>query len=407
VSPLKVLIAGAGLSGLCLAHALAGKGIAVAVFERDAAPDTRGQGYRLTFDESGSTALRACLPPANYEFIRATAGVAGKVGAFVFMDERAREIHRFSFDLEAAEDSGRITGQVDRRTLRQALLSGMQDRVRFGMALSRYEESARGVVSHFDDGSSADADVLVGADGAKSSVRRQLLAGAEPRDTGIRAIFGRTPLAGLRLSTLGAPLANSGMMALGPRGRIFFCTAMRFRESPAVAAARLGIQGTNWPGDDYVMWAVAVRGELADASLQDAAHRAVDGFHDDYQTLVDRADPNDTLLVPIRVAPRMPPLPPRRVTLIGDAMHVMPPFGAQGANTALKDAQTLASCLLGGGVQRDSAGKAIAEYESEMRRYTRPVMRSALGMMRFATADFPFKRGIFRTFLRIGSLISR
>jgi hypothetical protein len=46
--------------------------------------------------------------------------------------ERTRELHRFSFDLEAGERRGHITGQVDRRTLRQALLSGLRDHVRFG-----------------------------------------------------------------------------------------------------------------------------------------------------------------------------------------------------------------------------------------------------------------------------------
>src|SRR5262249_30980066 len=143
----RTIIVGGGLSGLCLAHALAATGGSVAVFERDPGPDVRGQGYRLTIDETGSHALHACLPSRNYEFIRATAGVVGKTGAFIFLDERARELHRFSFDLEAAERRGYITGQVDRRTLRQALLSGLYDRVHFGKAITGYQERPSGVIA--------------------------------------------------------------------------------------------------------------------------------------------------------------------------------------------------------------------------------------------------------------------
>jgi 2-polyprenyl-6-methoxyphenol hydroxylase-like FAD-dependent oxidoreductase len=74
---MRVVITGAGLSGLALAQKLSGSQIEVAVFERDTGPKSRGQGYRLTIDDVGSDALRACLPDANYEFIRSTAGAAG------------------------------------------------------------------------------------------------------------------------------------------------------------------------------------------------------------------------------------------------------------------------------------------------------------------------------------------
>jgi len=286
---MNTIIVGGGLSGLCLAHALVEQGNSVALFERDPGPDVRGQGYRLTIDETGSNALRACLPSRNYDFIRATAGIAGKTGAFIFLDERARELHRFTFDLEAGERRGLITGQVDRRTLRQALLSGLYDRVHFGKTITRYEERWSGIIAHFSDGSSAEADILIGADGTNSRVRRQRLPEAEPRDTSILGIFGRTLIYRVDLPVLGRLLTNAGIMALGPSGHIFFCTAMRFRELPATAAARLGIDGDSWPSADYFMWAVAVRkhdgaknGERNTTALHEIALRQVDGFHDDY-----------------------------------------------------------------------------------------------------------------------------
>ena len=62
-SPLLVVIVGGGLGGLCLAQGLLRVGVGVAVYERDGAPHTRGQSYRIHIDERGAQGLRACLPP--------------------------------------------------------------------------------------------------------------------------------------------------------------------------------------------------------------------------------------------------------------------------------------------------------------------------------------------------------
>jgi len=51
---------------------------------------------------------------------------------------------RFSFDLEAAERLSHITGQIDRRTLRQALFSGLQDCVQVAKSFTPYEEGPSG-----------------------------------------------------------------------------------------------------------------------------------------------------------------------------------------------------------------------------------------------------------------------
>src|SRR5205809_975970 len=409
----NIIIVGGGLSGLCLAHALVAQGCSVTVFERDPSRNARGQGYRLTIDDTGSESLQACLPPRNYDFIRATAGAVGKTGAFVFLDEHARELHRFTFDLEAGERRGHITGQVDRHTLRQALFAGLGDHVHFGKAFAHYEEVPSGVIAHFADGSTAEGDMLIGADGTNSRVRRQRMPEAEPRDTRIRGVFGRTPVSRVDLPVLGRLLTNAGIMALGPRGHVFFCTAMRFREEPPAAAARLGIEGDSWPSDDYFMWAVGVRslngadlGELDTTAMHVIAARAVDGFHDDCQALVRASNPNDLVVVPIRAAPPLKRSAPGPVTLIGDSIHTMPPFGAHGANTAFKDARTLAA-KVGDRTRPFVAADALDAYESSMRRYSRPVVKSAMRMMFFATADFPFKDAIVRTALRTARVFSR
>ncbi|KAI9649253.1 hypothetical protein NHQ30_001821 [Ciborinia camelliae] len=67
MSQLKVLIAGAGLGGLCLAQGLKKAGIGFHVYERDKASDYRLQGYRIRIHSEGTDALRECLPNDIYQ----------------------------------------------------------------------------------------------------------------------------------------------------------------------------------------------------------------------------------------------------------------------------------------------------------------------------------------------------
>jgi len=78
-----VVIIGAGLGGLCLAQGLKRAGISFDVYERDAAPDSRLQGYRIRIDAEGQRALAACLPLELFALFRATASLNASSGRFV------------------------------------------------------------------------------------------------------------------------------------------------------------------------------------------------------------------------------------------------------------------------------------------------------------------------------------
>lgn len=135
----RVAIAGGGLGGLCLAQRLHARGIAVAVHERDAAIASRPQGYRLHLDGRGAAGLHQCLPPALYELALATAGVPSTQIAVLTTGLRQLGVMRGEPRHERAHDPGTVNTAVDRRTLREILLGGLEDVVHFGSAVSGYD----------------------------------------------------------------------------------------------------------------------------------------------------------------------------------------------------------------------------------------------------------------------------
>jgi 2-polyprenyl-6-methoxyphenol hydroxylase-like FAD-dependent oxidoreductase len=82
-----VVIIGGGLSGLCLAHALAAQGTLVSVFERDTGPDIRGQGYRLTIDARHTSGGGRSLADA-------LRGLADRHGTEVFLIKTSLRLGR-------------------------------------------------------------------------------------------------------------------------------------------------------------------------------------------------------------------------------------------------------------------------------------------------------------------------
>jgi 2-polyprenyl-6-methoxyphenol hydroxylase-like FAD-dependent oxidoreductase len=174
------------------------------------------------------------------------------------------------------------------------------------------------------------------------------------------------------------------------------------------------VPGSDRPRDDYVMWAVVVPRTAVDvyaeatssAALQDVAQRESNLFAEQFRSLVRCAERDDAVLVPLR-ALNPTAWSPQRVTLMGDAIHVMPPFGAHGANTALRDAQRLGDHILRNGTRAEGLVERVGGYEAEMRAYSCSAVRESSRMMSMTTAEFPFKTTVFRTALKAASAFSR
>ncbi len=213
---MHVLIIGAGTGGLALAHALKRAGIDVSVFERDLVPNADTGGYRVGISPAGSRALRACVPPENYDLFVATCARAPRY--FNMLTEQLSEV--LCFELRgAAADALDSEKNVIRKTLRRVLLTGLEDNVSFGKGLVSYAHDPGGTVTaRFEDGSCATGDVLIGADGSGSAVRKQRLPEARLEDTGIASLGGKLPMTAESKALLSDKMFYGMSMIMAPKG---------------------------------------------------------------------------------------------------------------------------------------------------------------------------------------------
>ncbi|MCZ4097848.1 FAD-dependent monooxygenase [Streptomyces sp. So13.3] len=384
-STLHVVIIGAGTGGLCLAHGLKRAGVSVAVYERDATRADGLQGYRVGINPDGTRALRDCLPPDLYATFLAT---CARPPEYVnFLTEGRKEV--LSLDGFKSDDAVDSEKSVSRMTLRQVLLTGLQDIVHFGKTFKRYRTNDDGsVTAFFEDGSSVDGTVLVAADGSNSRVRRQYLPHARLEDCGPIGITGKVPVTDETVALLTPKMRRGISMIYAPKGVFCIYHAMEFPWD-ADGAPKDGIGSSDaellgqWPGltfdntRDYINWGYVTRAKrLPDDTLKMKGpdlYRLVNerttDWHPDLRKLFELADPNSCFPIKIRTAVPIPQWETTHVTLIGDAIHTMTPGRGVGANTALRDARLLCRMLVAAHEGREPLLAAIRDYETKMIEY--------------------------------------
>jgi 2-polyprenyl-6-methoxyphenol hydroxylase-like FAD-dependent oxidoreductase len=342
---LDVIVIGGGLGGLCLAQGLTGAGIPVHVYERDASAQFRDQGYRITIKAEGAAALRACLPPDLYDLALRTA--IRSATHMAFFDEQLRPSFVKPDLYIPPGDAG---FGVNRLTLREILLLGLEDRVTFGRTFQ------------LSDAATGAATLVVGADGTNSAVRKHLLPDARLDDVG-DAVYGRTPITADLLAAVPEILVDSF-------GRV------RGRDGVSMGVATCRAMGhdprlTRIP--DYFSWTVSSTPELRGAepsTLHAYASEVIAGWHPALRRVLAEADVDATFPVVIRsarpVAHWRTGQQSGRITLLGDAIHTMSPGRGEGANVALRDAAALTRELIDVASGRQSLETALGLYELEM-----------------------------------------
>lgn len=352
VDNLRVVIAGGGLGGLATCIALQKAGISATVYERDARFLDKRQGYGLTLNSSKQGALGVlgvldeCIAqdcPSRWHWVFGPHGeVLGYYGR-AFSPRDATE----------PGPAGRgIRGnlRIPRQDLRQMLLDRVDPgSVVWGHRIVDYVEHDGGVDCKFDNGCVVEADILVGAEGIRSTVRRLRDERSAPkkappsglRYTGIAVIVGLSPTE--------HPLLNAGgFYVLDGVHRLF---TMPFRQRS---------EGDGLEATQLTMWQLSFSGLSEDVAAElgrmnakeliaEAERRTVNWF-EPATTLISETPVLDGFVWATGLYDRDPLVQlPRQsgslVTVVGDAAHPMTMFKGQGANQALCDGPLLARWL--------------------------------------------------------------
>ncbi|HZO74903.1 MAG TPA: NAD(P)/FAD-dependent oxidoreductase [Ktedonobacteraceae bacterium] len=412
-----VIIIGSGISGLCLAQQLKQAGVSVAVYERDLSRTSRLQGYRIHIDPHGSRALYESLPPRLYEIFLATSGKSGQ--GLGFLSEQLQELLFISVsEAGVTPDPVDSHKSVSRFTLRQVLLTGLEDVVHFDKPFMRYQETPDGKITvFFEDGTSAICDVLVGADGSNSRIRKQFLPHAERIDTHYRAIQGKTILTDEIMRILPSSLFRGPASIIAPKGYSLFVAVQQFQHKPGDieeigAAIKLHPDLLLSDTADFVGWGFVARQEkyplkenmeaMDGTALKQVVLGMINDWHPHLQKLIREADPSTIIFTPIYTSLPVEHWRTGRITLIGDAIHSMTPARGIGANIALRDASLLGRKLVAASRGEIALVQGIHDYEAEMLKYGfAAVLSSKKALEQGAALEKPFNLAIAKTAFKL------
>lgn len=389
---MRVLIAGAGLGGLCLAQGLRREGIEAVVLERRGHTGRQPVTYGIHLNTDGMRALRACLPdPAWQRLVKTSVLAPDKI-----------RFHDQNLDVLAVRDNeARDTGNPDLRrravardALRAALLTGLPDEaVRWNSPVTGYTQTARAVRAECADGRVCEGDLLVAADGSTSRLRGLRLPGLERQDLGIVNVSGRLTLTERLLARLPAELTDGSVNNVVPPGPGWmFLSTWDTPASGRYLVWAWAESRETYPADPSAMDRTALRDHVAGRT----AHWAEPLHH-----LVAATEPDTVAAIPLRTMPALDAWSPSRVTLLGDAIHNMTPMAGIGANIALRDADELRRALLGPGSLSDRVGR----YEATMREYANAALALSTRNARGAATTKRLPRTAFRTVLRVAEAV--
>lgn len=387
---METAVIGGGIGGLALAAGLRRNGFAVTVFDRDVDVTATG-GYHITLDGRAQAALRRLIAPESFERLLASASALRLREPDAWWDRRGRLLGHGS---DLCADPG---VDIDRITLRTVLADAVGADLRLGHTLEEITHTDDGApVAVFTDGSTHRCDLLVGADGSQSVVAQHLAGEPTNTPTGIIGFSGRTcrhDLEPVERQRLGL---RSGM-AIGPGGAALY---VGFLDPVANAVLHApGLRESITTGPTYIWGAMfpesaatdALRG-LRGVELQAAlrARFVRHGWGERPLEVIARADPDSIAAFRFNAASAraadLAPWPAGCVTALGDAVHATPPTAGTGAGAAIRDAESLVTCLSEFAAGATTLNVAVGRFEADMRVRGSEVLTQSMRTVRWILA---------------------
>jgi len=318
----RIAIVGAGIVGLTVAAELRRRGLDPQVYEQTS--ELREVGAAVALSANATRFLRDRVGIGT-----GLAKVAADVDGLVFRDGRdGHVIGRMLSRQEYHERAGAPYYGVHRADLQQLLKAAVgEDAIHLGKKCVQVDDRGDSAVLHFADGDAVEADLVIGADGIRSMLRRELLGYDDAQFSGTygwRGIVSPEKMPSL-------PDPESIQFWMGPGGHLLHYPIGSGEQN------FLLVHRHNGPWNDKSWVVPADKNEHV---------RAFEGWHPAVEEMISSAPATERWALFTR-----PPLQrwsKGRITLMGDAAHGMVPHHGQGANQSIEDAIVLADCLIEG-----------------------------------------------------------
>jgi salicylate hydroxylase len=345
----RLVVIGAGIGGLTLAIALRAYGLDVDIYEQTA-----------ELREVGAAVALSANATRFFERLGLGSQLAScwfEVSALIYRDGRSgRLIGEHRAGPAYRQRFGAPYVGIHRADLQAILAAGVGlDRIHLRKRLVGIDDTGARAALRFDDGSTTEADLVIGADGARSFVRRWMLGYDDVLYSGCSGFRGIVPMD--KLPSLPDPTAIQ--FWIGPGGHLLHYP-MGNNHINFLLVER---HPTPWPRPDWVM--PATEGE----QLRHFAR-----WHPAIVEMITARPVSDRWGLFHR-----PPLgrwTKGRMTLLGDAAHALAPHHGQGANQSIEDAVVLAACL--GEASPGALAGAMERYERLRRGRTRKVQYASI-----------------------------
>ncbi|KAK6081878.1 Demethylsterigmatocystin 6-O-methyltransferase 5 [Seiridium cupressi] len=318
------------------------------------------QGHRFRISKDGQAALDSNFSPQLQSLLRRTAPVRNRV------EPRYVDARKLDFAKPQPVDSESMP--VDRAWIRSLTSLNIEDSIEYGKEFESYQVIDERVQVSFGDGSLVSGKLLVGADGIKSRVRKQLQPYRKLLDLERWIMWGRTPLTEELKQNIPQDLLTWCMYLDQESNVQTIVEPMQWSRSTQQES---GIRLPDY--SDYIYWVTCTAPFQYSKSLPSTVEEkrlfmdeVSKTWQPELKLLFSSAAHDLSACVPVLSS--KPDIEvcvangAGRVTLVGDAAHPMSPMGGSGADTAIRNAAGLAATIADNGLTTNN----ISDFEARM-----------------------------------------